>query len=334
MFDLVPEWLPASKFRSTHSKDGVIKIKTTKNSGRGSRKRGRPPKTPNERTSSGRFSYQLLKKPKYLSEGKSQANTPSASRGISPQSAECSRSSHNNHSRGNSESAAKRGRGRKSNVHPNTSNYSGRKGHESEYHYGSDFGDSDDDKSDNEDDILLTPSDDESLDAGNESESEFSVCSFTRNGVDRPPRPPSPDPIWLQEGREYAPLDLPDSSEDLFVANAHVLRALSFYEVLRRFRHLVRLSPFRFEDFCAALTCDEQSALTILREEDVQGTYFGPLDQKDTVNISLYLIDAITWPEVLRSYVESDKTFDRQVYDIWSDGTSVHRPRIKATLRP
>ncbi|XP_022221729.2 nucleosome-remodeling factor subunit NURF301 isoform X3 [Drosophila obscura] len=297
-------------------------------SGRGSRKRGRPPKTPNERTSSGRFSYQLLKKPKYLSEGKSQASTPSASRGISPQSDECSRSSHNNHNRGNRGSAAKRGRGRKSNVQPNTSNYSGRKGYESEYHYGSDFGDTDEDKSDNEDDILLTPSDDESLDAGNESESEFSVCSFTQNGVGRPPRPPSPEPIWLQEGREYAPLNLPDSSADLSMANVHVLRALSIYEVLRRFRHLVRLSPFRFEDFCAALTCDEQSALltdvhimllkAILREEDVQGTHFGPLDQKDTVNISLYLIDAITWPEVLRSYVESDKTFDRQVYHILS----------------
>ncbi|XP_068148302.1 LOW QUALITY PROTEIN: nucleosome-remodeling factor subunit NURF301 [Drosophila tropicalis] len=303
-------------------------------SGRGSRKRGRPPKTPNDRSSSGRFNYQLLKKPKYLSEGnnKSQASTPSASRGISPQSDECSRSSNNNHnrSRGSGSTANKRGRGRKSNVNANAnSSYSGsaRKGYESEYHYGSDFGDSDDDKSYNEDDMLLTPSDDESLEAGNESESEFSVCSFTQNGgVGRPPRPPSPDPIWLQEGREFGPLELPESSEDLFIGNEHVLKALSIYEVLRRFRHLVRLSPFRFEDFCAALVSEEQSALltdvhimllkAILREEDAQGTHFGPLDQKDTVNISLYLIDAITWPEVLRSYVESDKEFDRSVYTI------------------
>ncbi|XP_041673909.1 nucleosome-remodeling factor subunit NURF301 isoform X2 [Drosophila eugracilis] len=295
-------------------------------SGRGSRKRGRPPKTPNERAS-GRFSYQLLKKPKYLSEGKSQPSTPSASRGISPQSDEGSRSSHNNHNRSRG-SAAKRGRGRKSTVQPNTSSYSGRKGYESEYHYGSDFGDSEEDKSDNEDDMLLTPSDEESLEAANESESEFSVCSFNQNGVGRPPRPPSPEPVWLQEGRQYAPLELPDSSEDLTVANAYVLRALSIYEVLRRFRHLVRLSPFRFEDFCAALSCEEQSALltdvhimllkAILREEDAQGTHFGPLDQKDTVNISLYLIDALTWPEVLRSYVESDRTFDRNVFHILS----------------
>jgi len=95
-------------------------------SGRGSRKRGRPPKTPNER-GSGRFNYQLLKKPKYLSEGKSQPSTPSASRGISPQSDEGSRSSHTNLSRSRG-SAAKRGRGRKSTVQPNTSSYSGRKG--------------------------------------------------------------------------------------------------------------------------------------------------------------------------------------------------------------
>ncbi|XP_039149359.1 nucleosome-remodeling factor subunit NURF301 isoform X2 [Drosophila simulans] len=296
-------------------------------SGRGSRKRGRPPKTPNERAS-GRFNYQLLKKPKYLSEGKSQPSTPSASRGISPQSDEGSRSSHNNHTNRSRGSAAKRGRGRKSAVQPNTSSYSGRKGYESEYHYGSDFGDSEEDKSDNEDDMLLTPSDDESLEVANESESEFSVCSFNQNGVGRPPRPPSPEPVWLQEGRQYAALDLPDSSEDLFIANTHVLRALSIYEVLRRFRHMVRLSPFRFEDLCAALACEEQSALltevhimllkAILREEDAQGTHFGPLDQKDTVNISLYLIDSITWPEVLRSYVESDKTFDRNVFQILS----------------
>ncbi|KAH8234941.1 hypothetical protein KR032_005873 [Drosophila birchii] len=296
-------------------------------SGRGSRKRGRPPKTPNERAS-GRFSYQLLKKPKYLSEGKSQPSTPSASRGISPQSDEGSRSSHNNHNRSSRGSAAKRGRGRKSTVQANTSSYAGRKGYESEYHYGSDFGDSEEDKSENEDDMLLTPSDDESIDPANESESEFSVCSFNQNGSGRPPRPPSPEPVWLQEGRQYAALELPESSEDLSIANAHALRALSIYEVLRRFRHLVRLSPFRFEDFAAALACEEQSALltdvhimllkAILREEDAQGTHFGPLDQKDTVNISLYLIDTITWPEVLRSYVESDKTFDRNVYHILS----------------
>jgi len=55
---------------------------------------------------------------------------------------------------------------------------------------------------------------------------------------------------------------------------------------------------------------------TLLREEDSQQTHFGPLDQKDSVNVSLYFVDSMTWPEVLRSYVESDKSFDQNVLQI------------------
>uniref|UniRef100_A0A1A9ZBU0 Nucleosome-remodeling factor subunit NURF301 n=1 Tax=Glossina pallidipes TaxID=7398 RepID=A0A1A9ZBU0_GLOPL len=270
------------------------------------RKRGRPPKTPNERAG-GKFNYQLLKKPKYLSKANdSQVSTPSASRASSPQESDGSRIISRK---------SNRGRGR------TTSSYSNKRSYESEYHYGSDFGDTTD-KSD--DDILLSNTEEDSID-GNESESEFSVCSFTQGGVGRLARPPSPDPIWLQD-REFSSLELPESSQDLLIDNIQLMDALGVYEVLRRFRHLVRLSPFRFEDFCVALVCDEQSALltdihimllkAILREEDAQGTHFSPLDQKDSVNISLYLIDSITWPEVLRSYVESNELFDKNVYDI------------------
>ncbi|XP_061402352.1 nucleosome-remodeling factor subunit NURF301 [Musca vetustissima] len=286
-------------------------------SGRGNRKRGRPPKTPNERAAGSKFNYQLLKKPKYLSKNSDSQSTPSASRASSPQESDGSRNNRKNVNRS-------RGRGRKSNAN---NSYSNRKSYESEYHYGSDFGDSTD-KSDDED-ILMSHSEDETIDGGNESESEFSICSFNQTGLGRPPRPPSPDPVWLQD-REFESLELPESSHDLLIEGVMVMRALGVYEVLRRFRHLVRLSPFRFEDFCAALVCDEQSALltdihimllkAILREEDVQGTHFSPLDQKDSVNISLYLIDPITWPEVLRSYVESDELFDREIFNILSNG--------------
>lgn len=121
-------------------------------------------------------------------------------------------------------------------------------------------------------------------------------------------------------------MELPETSDDLLVPHEYVLSALSIYEILRRFHSMVRLSPYRFEDFCAALICEEQSMLlaelhimllkAILREEDSQQTHFGPLDQKDSVNIVLYLLDNITWPEVLRSYVESDPGFDRNVLHI------------------
>lgn len=197
---------------------------------------------------------------------------------------------------------------------------------ESEYLYGSDFGDSSDEH-DQEDDLLMSLSETESLTADHESESDFSISSFSNGSGTSKPRQPSPEPLWLQQ-KEIAPLELPESSDDLLIPKAKVLKATSIYEIMRRFKYLVRLSPFRLEDFCAALISDEQSALlieihialmkAIFREEDSQATHFGPLDQKDSVNITLYLIDQVTWPEVLRCYVESDASFDKEVLRILS----------------
>lgn len=163
----------------------------------------------------------------------------------------------------------------------------------------------------------------------NDSDSDFSLSSFSNVGpLSNLTRSVTPEPVWLKEGIEIPLLELPKSSDDLLVPKEFVLRALGIYEVIRRYRQLVRLSPFRVEDYCAALVCDEQSALlteihialikAILREEDSQQTHFGPLDQKDSINISLYLIDTITWPEVLRIYVESDASFSREVLNILS----------------
>lgn len=133
-------------------------------------------------------------------------------------------------------------------------------------------------------------------------------------------RVPSPDPLWLQP-IDLPTLTLPDSSDDLLIPKQYALKVASIYEVFRRFKQLIRLTPFRLEDFCAALVSDEQSSLlaefhiqllkALLREEDAQGTQFGPQDHKDSINITLYLIDQFTWPEVLRSYLESHESFDK-----------------------
>lgn len=163
----------------------------------------------------------------------------------------------------------------------------------------------------------------------NESDSDFSLSSYSNAGPSlSQTRSVTPEPVWIKDDIEIPPLELPRSSDDLMVPKQYVLRSLGIYEVLRRYRNLVRLSPFRSEDFCAALVSDEQSALlteihiallkAILREEDSQQTHFGPLDQKDSINISLYLIDTVTWPEILRIYVESDPSFSRPVLDILS----------------
>ncbi|XP_031787989.1 nucleosome-remodeling factor subunit NURF301 isoform X3 [Nasonia vitripennis] len=315
-------------------------------SGRGTKRRGRPPKSVvMERPK--KFQYHLMKKPKYLqNKGSetpgSQPGTPTASRPSSPQETpepqDTRRSTRNRKSKaGAREKHSKKG-GHSGSTY-------GRRGyntsvdyHDSEYHYGSDFGDeSSDNKTDIEDDPLLQ-SEDESSESIEEpdpsSDSDFSLSSFsTTSGTPRrtllsQQRPPSPEPLWLQN-KEIPPLDLPKSSDDLLVPKDLVMPCLSIYEVLRHFRTLLRLSPFRFEDFCAAMICEDQTNLlaeihitlikALLREEDSQQTHFGPLDQKDSVNISLYFVDAMTWPEVLRSYVESDKSFDQNILTVLSN---------------
>ncbi|KAL7039025.1 hypothetical protein ACKWTF_009771 [Chironomus riparius] len=289
--------------------------------GRGKR-RGRPPKTPapNEKK------YHLLKKPKYLQD--SRLSTPSASRASTPQDSE--ESSRKSFSRDNT--AKKRGRPPLKNKRGAgaSSSYASRRSYNSptynktDYHYGSDFGDSTTDKSDDE--IAMSQSESQES-FNNDSDSDFSLSSYSNVGPSQT-RSVTPEPVWLKDDIEIPPLELPKSSDDLLVPKKYLLRSLGIYEVLRRYRNLVRLSPFRAEDFCAALISEEQSALlteihialikAILREEDSQQTHFGPLDQKDSINISLYLLDTVTWPEVLRIYVESDSSFSREVLDILS----------------
>ena len=88
------------------------------------------------------------------------------------------------------------------------------------------------------------------------------------------------------------------------------------YEVLRHYSTLLRLSPFRFEDFCAAMSSEDQSNLlseihiallkSIVRAEEKDGVQFGPLDYKDSINSILYFMDSFTWPESLKLYLYND----------------------------
>ncbi|XP_059483006.1 nucleosome-remodeling factor subunit NURF301 isoform X2 [Neocloeon triangulifer] len=280
-------------------------------SSRGGKKRGRPPKAVSlERPKS---SSKVVKKPKYLLG----SETPSSSRASSPGSSLGRRSS--------KRTAASRPS--VTNSTPSSSKRGGanqrgksRYGYQ-EFHYGSDFEDDDSasNKSDLEDDLDSPESEDESIvdeeSVHEVSDEEFSLTSERPKASQRP----SPIPIWLQDDKECPPLELPASSDDLMVPREYVMKVLSVYEVVRHFGSLVRLSPFRFEDLCASLVSEEQSALlaevhmallkALLREEDAQQTHFGPLDHRDSVNILLYLIDPLTWPEALKAYVESDKEF-------------------------
>jgi len=132
-----------------------------------------------------------------------------------------------------------------------------------------------------------------------------------------PRRPRSPQ--YTIDDTEVPTLVLPESSTDLLVDNSDLMSALQVYEVLRRFRTIVRLSPFRFEDFCAALTAsagDDQSNLIVdihvaliralLHEDDGNNTTFGPQDTKDSITVAMHFVDAMTWYECIRAYLDSD----------------------------
>uniref|UniRef100_A0A673CCE8 Uncharacterized protein n=1 Tax=Sphaeramia orbicularis TaxID=375764 RepID=A0A673CCE8_9TELE len=147
------------------------------------------------------------------------------------------------------------------------------------------------------------------------TESSFRSHSTLGRRRSRALRPQSP----IFEAKDIPSLELPKSSEDLLVPTSQLLNVSAVYEVLRNFGTVLRLSPFRFEDFSAALASQEQCTLlaethisllkAILREEDTSNTTFGPADIKDSVNSTLYFVDGMTWPEVVRAYCDSDPEY-------------------------
>ena len=122
---------------------------------------------------------------------------------------------------------------------------------------------------------------------------------------------PDPEPLIL------SPLFLPPSSGDLIIDSQYLMKSLEIFEVVRHFGRVLKLSPFSFEHFCSALHEEVQlpSVITetyisfikaIFAEDERNQVMYGNTDEKDIVNLHLYLIDEFTWPEIIRSYINSD----------------------------
>ncbi|VDN19629.1 unnamed protein product [Dibothriocephalus latus] len=124
------------------------------------------------------------------------------------------------------------------------------------------------------------------------------------------------DPMTL---RRCAPcLTLPPSSSDLLCPTEYLLDVLSTYECLRRYSRLLRLSPFRLEDFLSALAANENSALlaevhiallkALVQEDEANGTQLCAPDCKDVLSLTFaFLLDRYTWPHILAAYLLSIK---------------------------
>ncbi|GAA49633.1 nucleosome-remodeling factor subunit BPTF, partial [Clonorchis sinensis] len=124
------------------------------------------------------------------------------------------------------------------------------------------------------------------------------------------------DPIQLLYQSPH--LALPPSASDLVCPKRLIMDAFSIYEILNRYNRLLRLSPFKVEDFLAALVANENSILlaeihiallrALTREDDAAGTLMYPVDSKDSVTITFHLLDRFTWPHLLATYLASVKS--------------------------
>ncbi|VBB31827.1 unnamed protein product [Acanthocheilonema viteae] len=122
---------------------------------------------------------------------------------------------------------------------------------------------------------------------------------------------------WLEIPAGQLPiLKLPKGSEDLLIDEKYLLDALEVYETCRWYYRAIRLSPFLFEDFCAALNAESQTNLLAeihiallklsLKDDDDEQIILSVQDTNSSFNIMLQLLEPMTYAEVLRQYLESD----------------------------
>ena len=91
------------------------------------------------------------------------------------------------------------------------------------------------------------------------------------------------------------------------------------------------MSPFRIEDFCAALNSEEQSNLLsevhialvrgLIRVEEKEGTQFGPMDLKDSMSCVLFFMDSLTWPETMKAYFQTEINSYARPLEIMEENT-------------
>ncbi len=275
-------------------------------------KRGRPPRTP--LTGKSLFA----KKPKQTdsdSNSNSRCSTPQSSAASTPVPRASSRSS----SRLSTRESARKSRSFISRVVESDDNVDSDEDMDENISRSRVFAPIEDtDVSDQESEVSFPADDSKSVSELSEASSTATPTAKSRfpSLLPRPVTPEYVDPILIPK------LPLPSSSEELPIERTYLMQTIGIYEVLRHYRTILRLSPFRFEDFCVALSMDEQTCLlseihmsllrALQREEDGNNTTFGPQDIKDSINISMLFLDALTWPELVRAYLDSDKSEDFQ----------------------
>ncbi|EFP02169.1 CRE-NURF-1 protein [Caenorhabditis remanei] len=110
-------------------------------------------------------------------------------------------------------------------------------------------------------------------------------------------------------------LDLPETSLDIPIPRHSTMDAIEIYEILRSYHRTLRITPFTFEDFCAALISRNNSCImaeihmallrVCLKSDDEEQTHYSVTETNNSINIMIHHLDTLTYAEILRQYIEA-----------------------------
>ncbi|KIH64948.1 DDT domain protein [Ancylostoma duodenale] len=131
---------------------------------------------------------------------------------------------------------------------------------------------------------------------------------------------------WVElSSTDTPPLELPESSKDIPIPVEYLLDTVELYELLRSYWRTLRLTPFLFEDFCAALLSSDNSCLLseihivlirmCFKNDDEEQVHFSGNETNNAYNIVTACLEPMTYAEVLRQYLSSDTTVPSEVME-------------------
>ncbi|RCN40597.1 PHD-finger [Ancylostoma caninum] len=131
---------------------------------------------------------------------------------------------------------------------------------------------------------------------------------------------------WVElSSTDIPPFELPESSKDIPIPVEYLLDTVELYELLRSYWRTLRLTPFLFEDFCAALLSSDNSCLLseihivlirmCFKNDDEEQVHFSGNETNNAYNIVTACLEPMTYAEVLRQYLSSDTTVPSEVME-------------------
>lgn len=212
-----------------------------------------------------------------------------------------------------------RGRPKKNPTPPRSTRKSqNKRSHEEDIIYMDEDSEDDDDES-SDDEFVLHEDQPEELEDDLDGDEDVNSSDLLNNSIKSDGFCP-----WIDQDPATLPkLDLPDTSLDIPIPRHSTMDAIEIYEILRSYHRTLRITPFTFEDFCAALISRNNSCImaevhmallrVCLKSDDEELTQYSVTETNNSVNIMIHHMDTLTYAEILRQYIEAYPFADSSV---------------------